>query len=344
MSLELSEFDRRLLDALQHSVPLVPRPWEDLARQLGATEERTVSRVAALSGAGGIIREIAGLFDAAALGYATTLVAARCSEEHLEAAGRQAAGHPGVSHCYARQGELNLWFTLAVGPDSTLGLDRTVTVLGQLIGAERILSLPAIRRYKLRARFDMVSPAGSPRQAHDQPGRSAARAAAPTPEQLRAIAALQEPLPAQPEPFLELARGRQMSAEELLVHAADFLAAGWMRRYAAVLRHQAAGAAANVLVAWQVPPERADRFGAQAAQFGNVSHCYLRASGPGWPWNLYTMIHGRDRAEVERTVEAVAAAAGAYPRVALPTAREYKKARVRLFSPECRRWEAAVLD
>ena len=349
MNAELSDLDRRLLDAVQRAVPLVPRPYEQLAAELGAAAAEVVARIAALSGPEGIIREIAGVFDAAALGYASTLVAARCPPGRLDEAGRVLSAHPGVSHCYGRAGELNLWFTLVVGADSRLGLARTVKLLGGRIGAERILSLPALRRYKLDARFDVSGGPG----ASESPARvpmtprpvrrdeaGVAGSTPPTADQIRAIRALQLPLPATPEPFAEIARGEQMSADDLLVEAPDFLAAGWMRRYAAVLRHRQAGAAANALVAWAVPADKADAFAARAAQFSAVSHCYLRRAGAGWAYSLYTMIHGISAEEVGRTIDAISAAGGEFPHVDLPTTREYKKAAVRLFSPAFARWEA----
>ena len=344
MSVQLSEFDRLLLDAIQRSVPLVARPFAQLAAELGAEELDVLARVEALSAPEGVIRRISGLFDAAALGYDTTLAAARVSADRLDAAGAIVAEHPGVSHCYGREGPLNLWFTLAIGPGSSLGLPLTLEILRRTIGAERMLSLPTIRRYKLDVRFPM-SGAPIPKRTHTP--AVAARSSRPEPpsdEQVRAIEALQTPLPAIREPFAELARAADMDAATLLVHAGDLLSAGWMRRYGAVLRHRRAGAAVNVLVAWRVPDDHADAFGRQAAEFAAVSHCYLRAASEGWPYNVYTMIHGPDERAVGRTLDALVAAGGDVPRIELPTAREYKKATVRLFSAELHQWETEAAE
>lgn len=340
MSAELDQLDRRLLDEVQRSVPLVPRPFAQLAVELRVDEGQVIARVSGLSGPGGVIREIAGIFDAAALGYATTLVAARCAPGRLDRAGRIVAESPGVSHCYGREGELNLWFTLSVPPESDLGLNRTIDRLGEMIGAKAIFSLPAVRRYKLDVRFNMAE--GGERGPFADPGTSRHAAPleqGPSREQVRGIRALQVPLPAAAEPFAPLAAEAGMSVDDLLVRAADFLSAGWMRRYAAVLRHRLAGAAANVLVAWQVPEGRVDAFGRQAGQFAAVSHCYLRAARADWPYKLYTMVHGGDRDEVAGVIQSVAAAGGDFPRVELPTTTEYKKAKLQLFSPAFARWE-----
>jgi hypothetical protein len=131
-----------------------------------------------------------------------------------------------------------------------------------------------------------------------------------------------------------------MTPDMLLVHAADFLSAGWMRRYAAVLRHRVAGAEANLLVAWRVDEAQADLYGPQCARFRSISHCYLRPAGPDWPWNLYTMIHGRTEQDCRMTVEEILATTSLGDRQELWTLREYKKARVPLFGPQENQWEA----
>jgi len=334
--------DRLLLDALQDSVPLVRRPYRQLAAALGASEAEVIARVAALSGEGGILREIAGIFDAAALGYASTLVAARCPPQRLERAGRLVAGHPGVSHCYGRAGAWNLWFTLTVPPDSRFGLEGTVEVLARLLGVREILSLPALRRYKLRVRFGAGGQVEGPSGDVPADCASGGEPVRLAPAEVSAVRALQRPLPAERDPFAPLAESEGLGADDLLVHAADLLAGGILRRYGAVLRHRSAGLRANTLVAWEVPPEQADAFGACAARFRAVSHCYLRRPAGDWPFTLYTMIHGHSPTEVAAVVAAIASAGGDYPRAELPTTREFKKQRVRLFSPEFARWERSV--
>jgi DNA-binding Lrp family transcriptional regulator len=160
-----------------------------------------------------------------------------------------------------------------------------------------------------------------------------------TDAQVRAIRALQFDLPAQGDPFAPVAQAAKMNVDELLAHGAAFLSRGQMRRYAAVLHHRAAGAEANVLVAWNVPPPQADSAAARCAAFAAVSHCYLRPPAPDWPYNLYTMIHGRSRADCERTISEIVAASDLRDRAELWTTAEYKKQRVPLFGDEEKKWE-----
>lgn len=331
--------DAKLLAAIESGVPLVREPYAHLAAGLGLPEDDLLARLARLRGPEGKVREISGVFDAAALGYEQTLVAFAVADDAADEAGRLVASHPGVSHCYLRAAAVNLWFTLAVSPGSALGLDRTVDLLAGRCGATRRLMLPAERRYKLHVRFAGDGPAApSPERAGP---RDAARPPTLTYEQRRAVRALQRDLPGRRDPFAGPAAAEGLDANMLLVHASDLLTAGQMRRYAAVLRHRAAGARANVLVAWPVAPERADAAGAALARRPEVSHCIRRPARPGWPYAVYTMVHGPDEASCRRAIaEMKATVPTGEPPAELRTLREYAKRRVRLFTGDEAAWEA----
>jgi DNA-binding Lrp family transcriptional regulator len=273
---------------------------------------------------------------------------------------------------------VNLWLTLATSPRSRLGLEASAEVLARLVGATGHMVLPTIRRYKLQVRFDMEgdepSPApgtGSaapqeqgacPRSSnihqhapdpsansgdrHLRPGGTARRdyGASPLPPltdtQVRTIRALQIDLPGQAEPFAHLAAAEGIDVDTMLDCGRAMLEAGHMRRYAAVLHHRAAGSKANVLAAWAASAAQADADGPRAARVAGISHCYLRPTGPGWPYNLYTMIHGRSEQDCRLAIETIRATTSLTDHVELWTAAEYKKRRVRLFGPEEARWEA----
>jgi len=340
-------FDRNLLELLQSHLPLVAEPFAAIAEQLTCGEQAVLDRTRELRGPAGLIREIAGIFDAARLGYRQGLVAFRAGPERIDQAGAIVAGHPGVSHCYGRDGTYNLWFTLAASPLSSLGLAETAGLLARKCGASAHLVLPTLRRYKLDVRFSLgpeansalaPAPAGEARdQADEGPDQTPA---APAPEQIRAIRGLQIDLPIRRGAFAGPARQVGLAAEALLAHGSDFLKTGWLRRYAAVLHHRAAGAKANVMVVWQVDESSADAAGASCAEAAEVSHCYLRPTGADWPYNLYTMIHGSDRAHCAAAIRRIAGETGLDDHLELWTAREYKKRRVRFFTEDEQQWES----
>ncbi len=329
-----TEIPEGLLETIQRRVPLTPRPYEQLAAELNHRTDEIISAIKQLRKSG-VIREISGIFDAAALGYSQTLAAFCVDEDRLRQAGETVAAHPGVSHCYGRGGDYNLWFTLTVSPRSRLGMAGTIAALAKKCRPEKSLNLPTMKRYKLHVQFGRATGAPAPPQAKPE----STSPAAPTEQQIRAIRALQQDLPAREAPFDEIAGRFDLDTDTLLVHGADFLSAGWMRRYAAVLHHRAAGATDNVMVAWRVSDRLADAAGAACSRFENISHCYLRATDGDWRWNLFTMIHGTSGEECENTVARVVEATGLDDYVKLYTTREFKKRRVELFGDDERIWE-----
>ena len=84
-----------------------------------------------------------------------------------------------------------------------------------------------------------------------------------------------------------------------------------------------------------------DEIGARMSQNRAVSHCYLRPVYEDWPYNLYTIVHGRSVDECESIINDIATDTGIRDKQALYPTKEYKKARIMLFSTEAEEWEAA---
>ena len=132
----MDDLDAQLLDRIQTELPLVERPYAALAEAIGSDEDTVLERVAALREQK-VIRQISAIFDSRRLGYRGMLVAARTPAERQDEAAAVFSTHPGVSHNYLREHELNVWFTLTVSPRSQLGLDRTVRAARRARGGRR---------------------------------------------------------------------------------------------------------------------------------------------------------------------------------------------------------------
>jgi len=324
---DLDQTDARLLDILQREFPLVPRPFDALADRLCIATSEVMDRVSRLK-RDSVIRQIGAIFDSAALGYSGALVAFKVARAMLDQVAERVSAHDAVSHCYARDADFNLWFTITLPPDSDL--DREIAALAGLGGVESHIVLPALKVFKIGVFLDLSCSGRSPSRPdtaeRPRSGRSASR---PLDDRDRAaIRALQKDLPVMQRPFAELAREAGVGEDELLAEAKAFLETGVMRRYAAVLRHQRAGYRANAMVCWQVEPARIDEAGSALASHPAVSHCYQRAVSPDWPYPLYTMIHCRDDAELERVIAELAASSGLSEFRILRSLKEYKKSRV----------------
>ena len=127
----------------------------------------------------------------------------------------------------------------------------------------------------------------------------------------RIILATQAGLPLVPQPYHAIAAETGIPPEEVMARIRRMLEAGIIRRIGAVPNHYALGYKANGMSVWDVADEAVDELGTQVGGLDFVSHCYRRPRRlPDWPYNLFAMVHGRDRAEVEDKVQRIAALLG----------------------------------
>lgn len=123
----------------------------------------------------------------------------------------------------------------------------------------------------------------------------------------RIVLATQAGLPLVSRPYHAVAEQLGLVPEEVMVRMEKMLAAGVIRRIGAVPNHYALGYQANGMTVWDVDDARVSALGAQVGALEFVSHCYRRPRRlPEWPYNLFAMVHGRDRAEVEEKAARIA--------------------------------------
>jgi DNA-binding Lrp family transcriptional regulator len=147
----------------------------------------------------------------------------------------------------------------------------------------------------------------------------------------KVILALQRDLEITSQPFVEVAKIAGVSEKELLAAIRSLMARGYIRRFGATLRHQKSGFAANALVAWAAPEADLERIGQRMADMRVVSHCYARQPAPSWPYNLYTMIHGRSPEDCVAAAAHMARATGLSDYQMLFSETELKKTTMRYF-------------
>ena len=148
-------------------------------------------------------------------------------------------------------------------PNSRLGLEPTVELLGQLAGVEEIRPMPALRFFKMGVDLDVKGGRDPAEKAERRrPEKPAPPPEAITPREIEAIRALQLDLPVSPEPFAAAAERHGFTVAELLEQGREFLRTGQMRRFAAVLAHRKAGFVQNGMGVWRVPEDEIDEVGA----------------------------------------------------------------------------------
>jgi len=127
----------------------------------------------------------------------------------------------------------------------------------------------------------------------------------------RLVAATEAGLPLVAQPYAALARELGMSEREVMARFRRMLADGIIRRIAAVPNHYALGYRANGMSVWDVDDAQVRACGEEVGALPFVSHCYHRPRHlPEWPYNLFAMVHGRSRDEVESQIRRIAEVLG----------------------------------
>jgi DNA-binding Lrp family transcriptional regulator len=325
MTLRLTKLQKQLSGVLQDGLPICQRPFDDIARFMGITEQIVLRQTTRLKAAG-VIRRIAALINYRTLGFSSTLVAAHIPPENLPEVTAAVNSLENVSHNYLRTHHYNLWFTLQAG--SLEEADITLANLSARFGLD-FHSLPVVHIFKLDVRFD---PDNQNELLDNAPQ-------APTPPRLTAqavagvhlndtekllLAKLQNDLQVIPKPF-DFLCGKDLAIEDILRILNRLTDKGVIRRIAAALDHHKLGFVANVLFVAKVGPDRIIEAGNALARFGIVSHCCQRRCFENWPYNLFAMMHSRSMGEIQHIIDRFTQAQKIDSFELLPTAAELKK-------------------
>jgi DNA-binding Lrp family transcriptional regulator len=312
-----------LLNDWQRDFPLVREPFGVIARAAG-TDAATVLRTYRALSAEGAISRIGGVFDGRAGGSAM-LCAMAVPAPLLDAVAALVSAHPGVNHNYEREHRYNLWFVITGRDDDTVR--RGVAGLEADIGL-RALRLRMRRAYRIDLGFDLRgSHAGAQAQRrHDD--------AAPVDDDDLGLAALVEDgLPLQRRPFDPWAEALGRPLPQVLATLQRWLHEGTLRRLGVIVRHHELGFGANAMTVFDVPDEQVDRCGRSLAAQPGITLAYRRERDSGWPYNLYCMVHGRDREAVRSMIENATMASGldGYDQAVLFSRRRFKQIGARRF-------------
>ena len=147
----LDKIDRLILNEIQRNFPVCHRPFLALARRLTLTEKEILQRVQRLKEVG-VIRRIGASFSARAVGFHSTLCAAKVQRGRIKEVVAVVNSYPGVTHNYEREGDLNVWFTL-IAP-SEKKVHQILDQIAAKTGVQEILNLPALKTFKIAVDFN----------------------------------------------------------------------------------------------------------------------------------------------------------------------------------------------
>ena len=118
-------------------------------------------------------------------------------------------------------------------------------------------------------------------------------------EESNLLAAIQAGFPLVPRPFLEIGQHIGLSEAKVISLLSELQKRGVIKRMGVIVRHRELGFKANAMVVWDLPDDLVSAMGKRVGELDFVTLCYRRRrSPPRWSYNLYCMIHGRERGQV----------------------------------------------
>ena len=271
-----------MLSALQRGIPLARRPFEELAREVGCTEEELIG-LAVRSLQDGKARRFGAVFDARRVGFTSALCCT--TADRPDEAGAWLASRREVTHCYLREapGCPNLWWTWCAPAD------RFDLSLVEIPFAFR--TLPATCRYKVDVIFGGATQVQEESVEENLPP--------PDEKERRIIRAMQGVTEVRPDYFAALAEQVGLREWDLLSTLEIWRRKGRLKRIGLLLNHRKSGYAANGMCCFRIDGETTEA-GRALAALDEVTHCYERPTCAEFPYNLFAMVHGTSISEAER--------------------------------------------
>ena len=281
----------RLLNEFQRDFPLCPAPFAELASRLGVAEKVVLGGLEKLRREGKISR-VGAVFAPKRIG-ASTLAAMAVPPEQLDAVAAAVNRFPEVNHNYEREHRYNLWFVVTAGSEGRL--QATLGAIEKAAGYP-LLPLPLLEEFHIDLGFSLLG--GKTKNV------AVARPVKPVEPmneaERRLVSVLQEGLPLFMRPFSLIAERIGASESDVLGRIGRWLEEGAIKRFGVVVRHHELGFRANAMVVHDIADDQVSELGRLLAEEPAVTLCYRRPRVlPDWPYNLFCMIHGRERGEVE---------------------------------------------
>ena len=306
--MQLSQLQREFINHFQGNLPLEERPFQEIADQLGSTEDNIIAIVNKLK-QDKLISRFGPLYDAARIGGGLTLAAMTVPEERYQMVTETVNRYREVAHNYRREHELNMWFVLAT--EQPEDLHEVISSIEKATGLA-VLNFPKQQEFYIGLWLHLSSDGKHstvpvPHQVQDPINDSLKVLGYDLDDTDRKlISATQAGLPIEPSPYKNIADSLGLTQDDVLQRLTNMLYSGVIRRIGAVPNHYRLGLTANGMTVWDVPDNKIEQLGELIGQLDFVSHCYQRPRHlPVWPYNLFAMVHGHSEDEVKNKVKKI---------------------------------------
>ncbi len=327
MNIALSILQQNIINNYQKCFPLCDEPFKEVANQLNCTESEVIKAIEELN-SHNILSRLGPVFDHKKAG-ASTLAAIAVPEEQLDKIAAIVNQFEQVNHNYAREHHYNLWFVVTA--KDPIALNTALTDI-ELQTGFKVLVLPMEASYHIDLSFKINfgennnADSGLDKLTTDNKARpTIVNRVKETPSismtgnenkneklgkypqaLLRTI--LEKGLPLTAKPYQQLAKTLGLDTQLVINQIALWQQEGLIKRFGLVVKHRQLGYVANAMVVWNIKDEEVDAVAGRLSKRDEISLCYRRPRRlPDWPYNLFCMIHGKNRTEVEQQIKNITA-------------------------------------
>jgi len=306
---KLSQLERDFINNFQGNFPLQERPFKSIAEQLDCNEDTLIETVKNLK-AQKLLSRFGPLYDAARLGGGLTLAAMKVPEDRFQVVTDLVNTYPEVAHNYRREHELNMWFVIAT--ETPVELAQVLSSIEKTTGLT-VYNFPKQQEFYIGLWLHLSAdgkhttvpvPSQTDNQDHSESNHldSADR---------KLISVTQSGFSIERSPYQTIANNIGMTQDDVIQRLKQLLENGIIRRIGAVPNHYKLGLTANGMTVWDVDDDKISELGNIIGQLDFVSHCYQRPRHlPMWRYNMFAMVHGANKDEVNDKVKQIEALLG----------------------------------
>lgn len=301
----MDRLEQTLLNDYQRDFSLSSTPFAEIAKKNKTNTATILSKLQQLKKAGSITR-VGPVFRPNTIGV-STLAAMKVPFYQLEEVAEQVNQFSEVNHNYEREHDFNLWF-VATAPNHQ-HLDIALREIEKKTGIA-VMRLPLVKEYHIDLGFKM-SLQGDDNSATITKHYSSPQVVKLSTQpndmiQQQLIAEIQSGFPLVERPYEEVARKLAIKEQEVIRRIEIMLTTGTIRRMGIVVRHHELGYRANAMLVWDIPEDQVNQLGKKLSKIDCVTLCYQRPRHlPYWPYNLFTMIHGKNKLSVEEKIQQI---------------------------------------
>ena len=301
----MDELSRQFINRFQGGLPIVEHPYSSMASVLHSDETTLISTIKDLLEKGSLSR-FGPLYNSSCMGGGLTLAALSVSEENYDQVAELVNSLPEIAHNYRREHDLNMWFVIAT--ETPQEVQKAIDTIEHLTGLS-VYNFPKKQEFYLGLWLSLDEDGGVSTRSIDIPTHYKKTVIDELDRKI--IKATQKGLPLEPSPFADIATRCGCDTQTAINRLKKMFDNGVIRRIGAVPNHYRLGLKSNGMSVWDIPGDRLNILGKKIGKLDFVSHCYERPRClPLWRYNLFAMVHGHNRDEVNSKVDQISALVG----------------------------------